>query len=167
MLKLKKNKPVKEQKVKVAKKSSATDKIFTLLSAYYALELKTRNYHWNVECHHFTEYHKFFEEMYDDLADEIDEIAEQIRKLGEKVPATLPNFVAVCEKNNVDMTNRAEKSSDMILCLLDSNNKIIEMIKDLSIELDGKREYFGTCSLLDELLGKREKTSWFLSSMSK
>ncbi len=152
---------------KNSNKDVATKKLFTLLSAYYALELKTRNYHWNVECHHFTEYHKFFEEMYDDLANEIDEIAEQIRKLGEKVPATLTNFVEECKNNNVDTTNRAEKSGDMILCLLESNNQIIEMIKDLSIELDGKREYFGTCSLLDELLGKREKTSWFLTSMSK
>ena len=51
------------------------EKLFTLLSAYMALELKLRNYHWNVECHHFTEYHKFFEEQYDEIAENIDEIA--------------------------------------------------------------------------------------------
>lgn len=152
---------------KTAKKGVAVDKIFSLLSAYYALELKTRNYHWNVECCSFTEYHKFFEEMYDDLADEIDAIAEQIRKLGSRVSATIPSFFDTCKKNKIDMTNSATKGGDMVLCLLNSNNEIIEMIKDLIIELDGKREYFGTCSLLDELLGKREKTSWFLSSMSK
>ena len=54
------------------------EKLFTLLSAYYVLECKYRNYHWNVECHHFTEYHSFFEKSYDTIAEEIDEIAEGV-----------------------------------------------------------------------------------------
>jgi len=143
------------------------EKLFVLLSSYVALECKVRNYHWNVECHHFTEYHKYFEEEYDIIADEIDEIAEQIRKLGEKVPSTLENIVKCCNENNIDISNKAEKSSDMVLCLIDSNKKIIEMIKDLKNELEGKREHMSTCSLLDDLLKSREKDLWFLTSLSK
>ena len=143
------------------------EKLFTLLSAYVALELKVRNYHWNVECHHFTEYHEFFEKEYDVLSDEIDEIAEQIRKLGEKVPANFENIVNSCKNANIDTLNSAEKSSDMVLCLIDSDKKLIEMIKDLKIELDGNREYMSTCSLLDDLLKSREKDLWFLVSLSK
>ena len=143
------------------------EKLFALLGGYYIFECKVRNYHWNVECHHFTEYHKFFEEMYDTLADEIDEIAEQIRKLGEKVPATLENFIDVAKKYDFDITNSAESSKDMILCLLESNNKLLEMVKDLKLELDGKREHMGTSILLDDLLKSREKTAWFLQSLSK
>ena len=55
------------------------EKLFSLLSCYVALESKVRNYHWNVECHHFTEYHKYFEEEYEVLSGEIDRIAERIR----------------------------------------------------------------------------------------
>ena len=47
------------------------------------------------------------------------------------------------------------------------NNKLVEMIKDLENELDGKREYMGTCILLDDLLKTREKACWFLKSLSK
>ena len=144
-----------------------TNKLFTLLSAYYALECKVRNYHWDVECHHFTEYHKFFEEEYNTISAEIDEIAEQIRKLGSKVSITLEKVVNECKKNNIDLSNSAIKSSDMILCLIDSNNKIIEMIKDLKLEMEGNRDYMGASILMDDLLKTREKDLWFLKSLSK
>ena len=144
-----------------------TDKLFTLLSAYYALECKVRNYHWDVECHHFTEYHKFFEEEYNTISSEIDEIAEQIRKLGGKVAITLEKVVNECKKNSIDLSNSAVKSADMILCLIDSNSKIIEMLKDLKIEMEGKREYMGASILMDDLLKTREKDLWFLKSLSK
>lgn len=143
------------------------EKLFTLLSAYYVLECKYRNYHWNVECHHFTEYHSFFEKSYDTIAEEIDEIAEQIRKLGEKVPATLQNFVKSAENASIDISNDAEKSNEMINDLIAYNKKVVEMVKDLKIELDGQREYMGTCNLMDDLLGSREKEVWFLTSLSK
>ena len=143
------------------------EKLFVLLSAYMALELKLRNYHWNVECHHFTEYHKFFEEQYDEVADNIDEIAEKIRMLGDKVPANFENIIDMNKKNDIDITKSANDSKSMILCQIDSNNKIVEMIKDLKNELDGKREYMGTCILLDDLLKTREKACWFLTSLSK
>lgn len=143
------------------------EKLFVLLSAYMALECKIRNYHWNVECHHFTEYHEFFEKEYKVIAEEIDELAEQIRKLGEKVPSNFKNIMDACVKADVDITNRAEKSSDMVLCLIDSNEKLLDMIKDLKIELDGDRDNLGTCCLLDDLLRSREKDLWFLKSLSK
>ena len=55
----------------------------------------------------------------------------------------------------------------MVLCLIESNKAIIEMIKDLKIELEGQREYMSTCSLMDDLLKSREKDLWFLTSLSK
>ena len=143
------------------------EKLFALLSAYFALELKLRNYHWNVECHHFTEYHKYFEEEYEVLSGEIDRIAEQIRKLGEKVPFNLENVVNYCKKTGLNIANNAERSVDMVLCLLESNKQIIEMIKDLISEFEGKRDYIGTIGLLEDLLESREKDAWFLTSLSK
>ena len=140
--------------------------LFTLLACYYYFECKIRNYHWNVECHHFTEYHKYFEEMYDTVAEEIDSIAEQIRKLGEKVPATLSNFINFADKKGFSNVV-AENSKDMVVDLIEDNNKLLEMVKDLKLELDGQREHMGTCILMDDLLKSREKTAWFLTSLSK
>lgn len=143
------------------------EKLFSLLSCYVALESKVRNYHWNVECHHFTEYHKYFEEEYEVLSGEIDRIAEQIRKLGEKVPFNLENVVNYCKKTGLNIANDAERSVDMVLCLLESNKQIIEMIKDLISEFEGNRDYISTIGLLDDLLESREKDAWFLTSLSK
>ncbi len=143
------------------------EKMFVLLSAYYALESKIRNYHWNVEGDRFVEYHKFFEDCYKTVANEIDEIAEQICKLGEKVPANLVNFVDTCKKAKVDLTNRAVRSCDMVCCMLAANDQIVDMIKDLKKAFGDKKEYIGASVMLDGLLTSREKCSWFLKNLTK
>jgi starvation-inducible DNA-binding protein len=53
----------------------------TVLATEVVINMKIRNYHWNIEALNFSELHKFFEEMYDDSSEGIDEIAERIRML--------------------------------------------------------------------------------------
>lgn len=60
-----------------------------LLADEYVIYTKTRNYHWNVVGPHFGDYHKIFEEQYNELSGDIDEIAERIRALGSKTSASL------------------------------------------------------------------------------
>ena len=75
--------------------------------------------------------------------------------------------VNYCKKTGLNIANNAERSVDMVLCLLESNKQIIEMIKDLISEFEGKRDYIGTIGLLEDLLESREKDAWFLTSLSK
>ena len=79
----------------------------------------------------------------------------------------MENVVNYCKKTGLNIANNAERSVDMVLCLLESNKQIIEMIKDLISEFEGNRDYISTIGLLDDLLESREKDAWFLTSLSK
>src|SRR5262245_51777491 len=53
-----------------------------LLADYFALYLKTKNFHWHVSGPHFRDYHLLLDEQADQLFATTDPIAERVRKLG-------------------------------------------------------------------------------------
>ena len=50
-------------------------------------------YHWNVMGVEFSQYHDFFEEIYEDIDQSVDPLAENILKLGYDSPYLLGDFV--------------------------------------------------------------------------
>ncbi len=83
----------------------------TLLSSSYVLQLKTQNYHWNVEGPHFSSLHALFEEQYDDLFEANDDIAERIRSVGAYAPGS---FAAFSEYSKVEEETSVPKAMDMV-----------------------------------------------------
>lgn len=71
--------------IKIGIDDSARKKITDILEVFLAsevvLNMKIRNYHWNVEAMNFSELHNFFEELYGQSTESIDDIAERIRML--------------------------------------------------------------------------------------
>src|SRR5213078_5340261 len=53
-----------------------------LLADFFALYLKTKNFHWHVSGPHFRDYHLLLDEHADQLYATTDPIAERVRKLG-------------------------------------------------------------------------------------
>ena len=53
-----------------------------LLADFFALYLKTKNFHWHVSGPHFRDYHLLLDEQADQLYATTDPIAERVRKLG-------------------------------------------------------------------------------------
>src|ERR1700693_3698947 len=53
-----------------------------LLADFFALYLKTKNFHWHVSGPHFCDYHLLLDEEADQLFATTDVIAERVRKLG-------------------------------------------------------------------------------------
>ena len=43
------------------------DSLKVLLATSYAFAIKIQNFHWNVEGDNFPQYHKFFNDMYDEV----------------------------------------------------------------------------------------------------
>src|SRR6476620_9112020 len=54
----------------------------TLLAHFFALYLKTKNFHWHVSGPHFRDYHLLLDEQGDQLYGATDDIAERVRKIG-------------------------------------------------------------------------------------
>ena len=53
-----------------------------LLADFFALYLKTKNFHWHVSGPHFRDYHLLLDEQADQLFATTDVIAERVRKIG-------------------------------------------------------------------------------------
>jgi starvation-inducible DNA-binding protein len=69
------------------------DDLKILLATQYAFVIKTQYFHWNVEGPDFSQLHKFFGEMYDEVYDNsIDRTAEFIRVLDEYTPGSFERF---------------------------------------------------------------------------
>lgn len=141
--------------------------ILPLLEKFLAseniLNLKIRNYHWNITGINFSEYHKFFEGIYEDSAENIDEIAERIRMLGSKTPASMKFFL---EKSFLlEETNLTRDSTEMVKNLLSDTESTIREMRN-AIKMISDTNDNGTEDFLIALIQKHEKNAWMLRSMS-
>src|SRR3954468_19166546 len=53
-----------------------------LLADFFALYIKTKNFHWHVSGPHFRDYHLLFDEHATQIFNTTDDIAERVRKIG-------------------------------------------------------------------------------------
>lgn len=143
---------------------TSVDHLEKFLASQSILNLKIRNFHWNVQGPHFSDYHKFFEEMYESSAELIDDIAERIRMLGEKSPATMSFFLEnsfLEEQSNYNL--EAEKMVAELVA--DTEKTISEMRK--AVEVIGETSDKGTEDFLIATMQDHEKNAWMLRSMIK
>ncbi len=146
--------------------SSDSQKTAEILHKYLAseivLNLKIRNFHWNIEGIHFNDLHKFFEELYTSGASYADEVAERIRTLGYHTQASMKEYIQITiisEEDNIKMP-----SHEMISQLLKDNEKIIQELRK-DIDTIGETGDQGTEDFLTGLIQKHEKDSWMLRSL--
>lgn len=81
-----------------------------LLSDAVSLYFRAHGYHWNVKGQDFSQYHKLFGKVYEDVYGSIDPLAENILKLGYKAPFNLGEFMSmrsIQDSEGVAMTPQA------------------------------------------------------------
>jgi HK97 family phage prohead protease len=71
------------------------EELTELLADVVSFYLRAHGAHWNVKGADFSEYHKLFQKIYEDVYESIDPIAENLRKLGSIAPFTLASFMAL------------------------------------------------------------------------
>ncbi len=148
--------------------SADIQKISDILQKYLATEialnLKIRNYHWNVEGAMFRDLHLFFEGLYNDGAQYADEVAERIRMLGVHTHASMAEYIEmtiISEEKNISLP-----AMEMLANLLKDTETIIrEMRKD--IDIVWKMGDQGTEDFLTALIQKHEKDGWMIRSLCK
>lgn len=159
---------IKEKAVDIGIEEQNREGVITILSSLlsdeYVLYTKTRNYHWNVVGSDFSEYHKFFEEQYDELSKEIDDVAERIRSIGGKTIATLDEF-----KQNTRLKEEPGQypsANQMVKNLLHDHESIIKTLRMDLVRCDESFHDVGTNDFLTGLMEKHEKMAWMLRSLS-
>lgn len=144
--------------------STSVNHLEKFLASQNILNLKIRNFHWNVTGPHFSDYHKFFEEMYESSAELIDDIAERIRMLGEKSPATMEFFLKNSFLN--EQSNYNLPAEEMVAELLADTQKTISQMRKAIDEI-GETMDKGTEDFLIATMQDHEKNAWMLRSMIK
>jgi HK97 family phage prohead protease len=71
------------------------EELTELLADVVSFYFRAHGAHWNVKGADFSEYHKLFQKIYEDVYESIDPIAENLRKLGSVAPFTLGSFMAL------------------------------------------------------------------------
>jgi starvation-inducible DNA-binding protein len=130
----------------------------------FVLYSTAHGFHWNVEGVLFTQYHEFFEKIFEDVYLTIDEIAEYQRRLKELAPFTLKDMLSLNTYGDV-MTS---STSPVIMSgvLLDMIEKMIEEVKDLFDVATAQREQ-GIANFCADRQDKLEFWAWWLRSSIK
>jgi starvation-inducible DNA-binding protein len=131
-----------------------------LLADYFALYLKTKNFHWHVSGPHFREYHLLFDEQANELIGTTDLIAERVRKLGQR---TLTSIGDIATKQSVKDNDKDGLTAEAMLKeLLADNKALIASLKSVK-ELADEAGDNATDGLLDDWTDQAEQRAWFLT----
>ncbi|GAA0449039.1 MAG: Dps family protein [Bacillota bacterium] len=128
-----------------------------LLSNYFVLYVKLHRYHWFVQGRHFFQLHAQFEEMYEDVAQDLDKIAERILMIEGKPLATMMKYVkeATLEEANAD-----DKENEMMEQLIHDFQQLIAEIRKEGLIEARDHEDAPTEDLLISIQAKLEKYIW-------
>lgn len=142
-------------------KKEIIDLLNGVLADAHVLYIKTRNFHWNLTSPSFMEFHKLFEEQYDQLGEAIDEIAERVRFLGGAAAGSMAEFLKAASLK--EEAGKVKDARQMVAILLkDHEAVIIKLRKD--VDVSEEKGDMGTSDFLTGLMQSHEKTAWMLRS---
>ena len=135
-----------------------------LLADFFALYLKTKNFHWHVSGPHFRDYHLLLDEQADQIFAVTDVVAERVRKLG---GGTLRSIGQIAKLQRV-LDNDTDYVSplDMLAELRDDNERLASHLRETHSLCD-ERGDVATASLLEVWIDEAEKRVWYLFEASR
>lgn len=139
-----------------------TDALKKILADTYTLQLKTQNYHWNVEGPHFRSLHLLFEEQYNELFTAVDSIAERIRALGEKAPGSYAEFAKLTKLKEAD---DSLEGIALAKDLAKANEQVTKNLKS-ALAVAEKADDASTADLLTQRITTHDKAAWMLRSIA-
>lgn len=140
-----------------------TDSLKILLASSQAFAIKSQNFHWNVESRNFLEYHKFYDDLYNEVNDTLDQTAEYIRILDHYTPGSLQRYAELTIIKDQIRIPRAEL---MFVETLADIEKMTDLVLDIFDEAthDRQQSIANFMADLQDLYGKK---AWFIRSILK
>lgn len=140
-----------------------SDNLKILLASTQSFAIKTQNFHWNVEGSNFPQYHKFYDDLYNDVDNTIDTIAEYIRILGHYTPGSLQRYA---ELTIVQDQLKIPRAQLMFQETLQDIEKMLQLIVVMFDEATQDKQQ-GIANYLAELQDLYGKKAWFIRSILK
>ncbi|MBX9663766.1 DNA starvation/stationary phase protection protein [Novosphingobium sp.] len=138
------------------------DTLNGLLADYFALYLKTKNYHWHVKGPQFHDLHLLFDAQATELFALTDVIAERVRKNGGN---TLTSIGAIAGRTAIADDDRSGVDAmAMVAALRDDNAALVERIRAAKAAATAAGDN-ATEGMADDWTDQAQQRVWFLSSI--
>lgn len=138
------------------------DSLNGLLADYFALYLKTKNYHWHVSGVNFRDLHLLFDEQATELFALTDIVAERVRKNGGR---TLTSIGAIGGASTIKDDDREKVAPlDMVQALRDDNVTLVARIREVKAAAGAAGDN-ATEGFADDWTDQAEKRAWFLTEI--
>ncbi len=135
-----------------------------LLADFFALYVKTKNFHWHVSGPHFRDYHLMLDEQADQIFGVTDAIAERVRKIG---GTTIRSIGQISRQQRI-LDNDADYVTplDMLAELRQDNLQLTASMRETHGLCDEHGDV-ATASLLEVWIDEAERRTWFLFEASR
>jgi starvation-inducible DNA-binding protein len=140
-----------------------SDLLKQLLATQYAFVIKAQFFHWNVEGPDFSQYHKFFGKVYEEVYEALDPTAEYIRILEEYTPGSFERFQ---ELSLISGQTKVPRARLMITELLADNQTLIDLLNQCFDAADAEDQQ-GIADFVAGRIDAQGKHGWMLKSFLK
>jgi len=129
----------------------------------FVFYLQTHYYHWNVEGRHFSQDHKLFQKIYEDVQEAIDKFAEELRAMGTYAPGI---FDRLKELSTIQQSDEIPPAEKMYSNLIDSNEKVLKSL-DAAFDILEANHLHGFSNFIADRMDAHSKHGWMLKSTLK
>ena len=135
-----------------------------VLASSFTLYLKAHNFHWNVEGPDFPQYHKFLDDLNNEIFENaIDRSAEFIRALDHYTPGSLTRFLELSIVKDQVLIPRAEL---MMQELYEDNATVLAYLKE-TFHVAEQEDEQGVANFIAERIDAHGKHQWMIRSVLK
>jgi len=135
-----------------------------LLADFFALYLKTKNFHWHVSGRHFRDYHLMLDEQAEAIFETTDQLAERVRKIG---GVTIRSIGQIARLQTIaDNDDEFVAPLAMLRELVEDNKQVAAAMRKAH-ELCDQHDDVATASLLENFIDETERRTWFLFEASR
>ena len=136
-----------------------SDALNALLADYFALYLKTKNFHWHMSGPHFRDYHLLLDEQADQIFKVTDDIAERVRKIG---GTTIRSIGQIAKMQRIaDNDYEFVPPHGMLEELHADNRALVNSLREAH-EVASDANDYATTSLIEVWIDEAERRAWFL-----
>jgi starvation-inducible DNA-binding protein len=139
------------------------DDLKTLLATQYAFVIKAQFFHWNVEGRDFSQLHKFFGKIYEEVNGAIDATAEYIRIMEEYTPGSFERFQ---ELSLITGQIKVPRARLMLQELLADNQVVIDLLNQCFASADEENQQ-GIADFIAGRIDAQGKHGWMLKAFLK
>jgi starvation-inducible DNA-binding protein len=134
------------------------------LANTFIMYFKTQSFHWNIEGIEFSQYHDFFQGIYEDVYGAVDPLAENLRKLDAYAPTSLMEMYGY--KTLEEESTQVVLLNDMLIALQAANDKVIESLNKV-FELATANKEQGLANFAADRIDSHKKHGWQIRASLK